>query len=215
MCALHPIPERPTVCTCAADETPEQGRAIRVARMRRLAELGMRLAETVVMEAEAGPPAGAAPDPAAPDPSLRFARVARVVHQITALEDRLANPPAPRAAGLSPARPEPSTPFDSPTDDDQTAETFDIVHALIAKGRTPRAADEATEEIYAEIEDRFDALDLVHRPLGELVAEVAQAFVLRPDWSPWAGEAWVPDAERRWDELMDDDATDDTCAQAP
>ncbi len=102
---------------------PEEPAAERTARhlamLRELAEIGMALARALGQQALAAlaPPAAETPEPApAPtppsriDPGLAFARIARVVRQIIALEariiaDRDAPPRPPRPDGRSDGRP--------------------------------------------------------------------------------------------------------------
>ncbi len=207
-CPLHPEPAK-SACTCAEAETPEQGRARRAARMRRLAELGMRMAETLVEEAEAAAATGVASD--GPDTTQRFARIARVVHQLTALEERLAQPADVRTGdsrGSEAGKPIEATSEDwaCPPDVEKHEDALHIVHALVASDQSPAAADRVLAEINTEIVTHYDQIDLTHRPLGEIVAEVAQAFVLNPDWDAWRGKPWVPDAVRRWEALIAEDA---------
>jgi hypothetical protein len=105
--AIPPEPETP------APESAAQRTERHVRQCRRMAELGMKLAEATAQKALRDQARRSA-DPAAPaakDPAVTFARITNTIHQAIKLEAKLTAPPQPaRARRTAGPKPEPRRP---------------------------------------------------------------------------------------------------------
>ncbi len=169
---------------------PEEAAAERTARhlamLRELAEIGMALARALGQQAlvALAPPAPETPEPApAPpsriDPGLAFARVARVVRQIIALEarivaDRDAPPRPPRPDGRPARRPDRSA-------DPRHATIRRVLHEaarLDARGAAPAPLLRRIDE---RLGDELDADPDQDIPIEEIIAGLCEDLGLGRD----------------------------------
>lgn len=184
------------------DADPKVERAEqRLAMLRELADLAMRMSRDIVERASKAP---ADADPRH-DPAESFARVSRAVRLTLALEARIeedlaaprdgvaavpaagpgatASPAAPRGVWLSPDHP-------SARRNRIRDNVWDVINHEINDLKPATEALDALHERLTEGE-RYDGL--VFRPLRESVEAICADLGLTPDWSRWGEEGFPPD----------------------
>ena len=62
--------------------------------------------------------------------------------------------------------------------------------------RDPRDAADLREDLETRFERNDEFADILHLPLGEIVARISWLLGLDPDWTRWKFELWAPDAAR-------------------
>jgi len=187
----------------------DQRTAEREAMLRRLAEIGMAMAEALADELEEV--RAAAPDaegnrPSVAPLSLAYNRVARAVRQTLAMETQVTDGENRRLAGVAAVKAKAAAEI---AERESRAETGRLIKAMVAHdilGELIEAEHEDDDETWARLHaraneqlvDAKDDEDFADRSMGELVAAVARAIGLCPDWDRWAGEDWAEeDAEDR------------------
>jgi hypothetical protein len=190
-------PEPATADPAAAIVRADQ----RLAMLRRLAELGMKLAEAL---AERVVSASKDPEPRH-DPAGSFARVSRAVRLTLALEAKIEQDLAALRQGGDVT--EASAPKGPPWPED-------IARGAVPKGH-PRAhrnqirdsvwdainheitdiypAQEILDDLHERLveSDRYDAF--LYRPLRESVEAICADLGLTPDWSRWTDDGFPPE----------------------
>jgi hypothetical protein len=173
----------------------------RLAMLRRLAELGMQLAEKLAERAVSSP-SDAEPKH---DPAESFARISRAVRLTLALEAKFEQDlAAPRAAGASAAPtvdPHPRPPFDDPwglKKRDHPSEHRNRIRDNVWDVLNHDVSDvhQATEllgDLHERLTDgeRYDSF--LYRPLRESVEAICNDLGLAPDWSRWTEDGFPPD----------------------
>ena len=167
--------------------------ARRLAVLGELVEIGMEVARGLrdevrtLSDAPDAPRAGSSHDLA-----LTFARVARAIRQTLALEARLVQE---HQTGVKAAR--------------RAAETArqDAVHA--ERAQRSFAVCRAVDDMIGEVPDDPDEDERLHdivdeylpgsavRPLSAVIADIAAALGITPDWSLWADQDWAQDEAQR------------------
>jgi len=177
----------------------------RLAMLRRLAELGMKLAEELAGRAV---PGGDRPEPKH-DPAESFARISRAVRLTLALEAKFEQDLAALRAGGAPAAPtvdpHPRPPFDDPWG--LKKRDHPSAHRNRVRDNVWDVMDHEIDDIYQAQEslddlherltdgERYDSL--LYRPLRESVAAICQDLGLTPDWSRWTDDGFLPDTRNR------------------
>jgi hypothetical protein len=211
-----------------ADEAPDPSVVLaegRLRMLRRLAEIGMELAERT-LNTEAAPAKGR-------DPADAFAPLSRAIRLTLALEAKTAAELRDLKAGVVREREEERT---------RTAERREAAAAKEARERAVKVRElvsEAAEfeiadvyefaQVYHALHERLDEdpayEDLSEHPLRETVERLCKDLMLSPDWSRWDGEGWIKDeaAPRRLRysifnqpsarALLDDDGPDESEAE--
>jgi hypothetical protein len=175
-----PDPDAPGACACggAGDLAGE-----RLAMLHELAQIGMRLARGVEREAEA-------PEAAAGDLALKFARIARAVRQTLALEARIEGELAARAredAAQRAARLERETRA-------RLAGRKTAIRCAVEQAIEAEADDHEFEALFDHLEERLqdrEDTDFLDRPVGELVARICRDLGVTANWSLWEDEDWA------------------------
>jgi hypothetical protein len=196
------MPEMPAT---AAPDHPEQDMPEadtrthqRLAILRELAEIGMRLARGVERQAED-------PEAAPGDVGLVFSRIARAVRQTLALEARFE---AELQTRLLMEQGE--------AEDRRVREAYapisqrsDVVRRAVGQAIEADAEDEDQEEqLFEALDERLDEHedenDYLDRPIGELVAQICKDLGVRADLSLWEDEDWaIEEAAERAPEAVE------------
>ena len=175
----------------------------RLAMLRRLADLGMRLVEELTERAIA---ASGQPEPRH-DPGQSFARASRAVRLTLALEARFEQDLANLRAGGAPSAqtvdPYPQPPFENPSKkkDHPSAHrnrTRDNVWDVMNSEVTDiYPAHELLDDLHERLTEgeRYDRF--LYRPLRESVEAICEDLGLTPDWSRWTEDGFPPDRPDR------------------
>lgn len=204
----HLRPESDDPHVAAAIARAEQRRA----RLERLSEIGMALAEQVGAHAAAA--MAAVNEEAGGDPARAFATVSRAVRMTLALEARFDDQIMAMRRGQLPA---PRGYRSMPADKAGEAEAAHMV-ARQPDPRRDRADKAVREAIHLEVEtitharEKIDALNerlfdseaydvLLDMPVRETVAAICADLGLNPDWDLWSDEVGfvAPPGRRRVD----------------
>ena len=177
-----------------ADEAPDPSVVLaegRLRMLRRLAEIGMELAERT-LNTEAAPAKGR-------DPADAFAPLSRAIRLTLALEAKTDEELRDLKAGGVRVREEERT---------AATERRGAAAAKEAQERAVKVRELVAEAAEAEIADVYEfaprcfALrerldndpayeDLSEHPLRETVERLCKDLMLSPDWSRWDGEGWI------------------------
>ncbi|MDB5479495.1 MAG: hypothetical protein JWO83_548 [Caulobacteraceae bacterium] len=179
--------------------------------LRRLAELGMKLAEEL---AGRGVPGADRPEPKH-DPAESFARISRAVRLTLALEARFEQDLAALREGGAPAAPavdpEAWVPPDDPggwkTRDHPSAHrnrirdnVWDVInHETAITDLLP--SHEILDDLHERLTEGECYDSVLYRPLRESVEAICKDLGLTPDWSRWTEDGFPPDtrnARRDW-----------------
>ena len=158
------------ICETPPDDTRT---AERVAMLRELAQIGMRLAHTIERLAE---------DPETPDRAglaLAFSRVARAVRQTLALEGRLQEELRTGRAQAARA---------------QAARRKTVVRHAVEAAIDAEPDDNEAAHLLASLYERLgdtDEAELLDRPVREIVASICKTLGISPDWTLWQDEPWA------------------------
>ena len=217
--STDPLPERsPPHAQSAAESVAEwlaRDAAERETRqlegLAELAGMAMSLARTVHRQVEArqgvdevGPEAVQALGSL----GTTYARVARTVRQTWALESRIAEARRKRLLGIEAGRAEAAKAAPTAADAEARAAsgrnfTAMAVHSILdelieAEHDDDAAVDRLHNEAYEHLMDAKDDEAFSDRPIGEIVASIAKAIGLNPDWDAWRYEDWAEeDAEAK------------------
>jgi hypothetical protein len=197
----------PTSCDPAATADPAAAAIAqaerRLAMLRRLAELGMKLAEGLAGRAV---PGADHPEPKH-DPADSFARVSRAVRLTLALEAKFEQDLAALRAGGAPAAPTvdpeawvfPDDPGGLKKRDHPSAHrnrirdnVWDVInHETSITDLLP--SHEVLDDLHERLTEgeRYDGV--LYRPLRESVAAICKDLGLTPDWSRWTEDGFPPD----------------------
>src|SRR5579862_904245 len=182
-----PIPAMSAASAAPDPAVPEsdEDRIERHLRMlRRMAEIGMDLLETVREQAQAEPP----PDPVALGNA--FARISRAVRQTMVLEAKIAEERRTRAAEAP--RPTNYNPMLEAVERHRKEDRMAKVRARVAKAIQREAEANEVEDLAADLLERLDDDDidamLLTRPAGEIVARICKDLGLERPWRVWDGE---------------------------
>jgi hypothetical protein len=138
--------------------------------------------------------------------SLAYNRVARAVRQTLAMETQVADAETRRLTGIEAVRDQAAA---DKAERESRAKTGQLIKAMAAHdilGELIEAEHEDDDEAWAQLHakayehlvDAKDREDFDERSMGELIAAVAKALGLCPDWDHWACEDWATeDAEER------------------
>jgi hypothetical protein len=175
-----------------ADDDPSVVRAEgRLRMLRRLAEIGMELAEWT-LNTEAAPSKGQ-------DPADAFARLSRAIRLTLTLEAKTDEALRDLKAGVVRKRKK---------ERKRAARRHEAAAAKEAQERAEKVRELVAEAAEAEIPDayefagRYFALrerldedtayrDCGQRPLREIVERLCKDLMISPDWSRWDGEGWI------------------------
>lgn len=164
-----------------ADAPTDQTRARqRLAMLRELAEIGMRLARDVERQAEE-------PQASRMELGLVFVRIARAVRQTLALEARMQEALATDVRKAEVRRAE----------DVRAAvvQRAKVLRRTVTQAIEADADDADIDHLAYELEerlaDRQDDTDFLDRPVSELIARICKTLGVTPDWSLWEDEAWT------------------------
>ena len=197
--------------TPADPATPEIAQSERrLAMLRRLAELGMQIAEGLARRAVS------AADDAEPkhDPAESFARASRAVRLTLALEARfeqelaalIAGDKAAEASRADPLPEPPRDPSRKPNPLDRASahrnrvrdNVWDVMnHEITDIFRAQETLDDLHERLTEG--DRYDSL--LYRPLRESVEAICNDLGISPDWSRWTEDGFSPETRttrRHW-----------------
>ena len=178
-----------------------------------LATMALSLARTVHRQVEARQ---AVADEVSPEAvqalgslGTAYARAARTLRQTWALENRIAEARRKRLLGIETARAEVAGKA-APTAYDAEAwaasgRNFTAMeaHAILDEMIEAEHDDDDTalrlhNEAYEHLMDAKDDEAFPDRPMGEIVASIAKALGLNPDWNAWRYEDWAEeDAEAK------------------
>jgi len=193
----------PTLCDAPTTAEPAATAIARAERrlamLRRLADLGMQLAEELAGRAVSSS------DRAEPkhDPAESFARISRAVRLTLALEARFEQELAALRAGDAAAAPTvdpyPRPPFDDPAKkkDHPSAHrnrirdnVWDVMNHEVTD---IYPAHEILDDLHERLTEgeRYDSF--LYRPLRESVEAICQDLGLTPDWSRWTEDGFPPD----------------------
>ena len=153
------------------------------ARLGRLADLGLQIAEGLAAQAR-----GTGPQVVEGDLALAFDRVARAVRMAVALEARLsaeARPPAEDAPGADPTGP-------AQARKDRVARIVKRV-AEDQEGLDGFQVDWAARQARERLEHDDIYGQVMTRPVSDLVADICRDLGLTPEWARLAEEAWAQD----------------------
>jgi len=201
----------PASCDTPATAAPAAG-AIeraeqRLAMLRRLAELGMQLAEKLTERALSAP---ADPEPKH-DPAESFARVSRAVRLSLALEAKADQDLAALREGRAPAVPDvdpdawtpPDDPLGKKTRDHPSAHrnrvrdnVWDVInHETAINDLLP--SHEVLDDLHERLTEgeRYDAF--LYRPLRESVEAICKDLGLTFDASRWTEDGFPPDTRNK------------------
>jgi len=163
----------------------------RLRMLRRLAEIGMELAERT-LNTHAAPAKGQ-------DPADAFARLSRAIRLTLTLEAKTDEALRDLKAGVVRRRKK---------EKKRAARRHEAAAAKEAQEREVKVRELVAEAAEAEIPDvyefaqRYHALrerldedsaykDLSQRPLREIVERLCKDLMINPDWSRWDGEGWI------------------------
>ena len=159
----------------------------RLRMLRRLAEIGMELAERT-LNTETAPAKGR-------DPADFYAPISRAIRLTLALEEKTAEKLRDLKAGIVREREEELT---------RTAERRQAaaeeretkVRRLVIQAADAEISDvEVMDGIFGALDERLDEdeayEDFAERPLRETVERLCHDLALNPDWSRWDGEGWI------------------------
>lgn len=159
--------------------------AQRLAMLRELAEIGMRLARGVERQAEE-------PEAAPGDVGLVFSRIARAVRQTLALEARLEEEFQVRAKQEQGDRDyRRAREARAPIDRRSRLVRRAVASAIEADTDDIESAEQLLECLDERLGDREADDDFMGRPIGELVALICKNLGVRADLSLWEDEAWA------------------------
>jgi hypothetical protein len=187
--------EMPIACAAPSDPSQDAREAFacgvahgrteqRLAMLRELSEIGMRLARGVERQAET-------PETASGDLGLAFSRIARAVRQTLALEARLEGE---REACVQEER---------AMRDQQLARAArssverrsKLVRRAVGQAIESDAEENDFEQLFDDLDerlgDREDDDDFLDRPVSELVARICKDLGVAVDWSLWEDEGWA------------------------
>ena len=197
MSGSNSVPPSSESCAAAQVERAEQ----RLAMLRRLAELGMKMAEDL---AGRTPPAAEDPEPRH-DRAESFSRVSRAVRLTLALEAKVDQELSALRNGEAtldgdrgaPPSPDEDPPFGKVPKDHPSAHRNrirDSVWDVIDHEITDLLpAHEALDDLHERLTEgeRYDAF--VFRPLRESVEAICGDLGLTPDWSRWTDAGFPPE----------------------
>jgi hypothetical protein len=175
----------------AADDPSVVLAESRLRMLRRLAEIGMELAERT-LNIQAAPSKGQ-------DPADAFARLSRAIRLTLTLEAKTDEALRDLKAGVVRRRKK---------EKKRAARRHEAAAAKEAQEREVKVRELVAEAAEAEIPDvyefaqRYHALrerldedsaykDLSERPLREIVERLCKDLMISPDWSRWDGEGWI------------------------
>lgn len=176
-----------------ADPCPEAARHAAV--LKRLTEIGMKLAEQLSVQADD-------PDADGAELALRFTRVARAVRQSVALEaqlleqarDHLARAQAAYARNMPPWEKLGLTQAEydsSKRAANRQFETEMIVGRAIKRDPRDRLHDNLRADFHERLLDAADEdLFASDATLAEIIAGICSDLGLSPDWEDWSGKDW-------------------------
>jgi hypothetical protein len=155
----------------------------RLAMLRELSEIGMRLARGVERQAET-------PETASGDLGLAFSRIARAVRQTLALEARLKGEREARVQEERAMR------------DQQLARATrssigrrsKLVRRAVGQAIEADAGEHDFEQLFDDLDERLadrEDDDFLDRPVSELVARICKDLGVTVDWSLWKDEDWA------------------------
>jgi len=195
----------------------ERDAAVREGRqLKGLAELGemsLAMARTVSAQVEAKVAAGLEDGPGADVDvaigrlSMAFTHLGRAVRQSYSLEGRIAEVRRKRMAGVEIVRAEAAAKIaERKAQEDcgrfiNAAHAHDILDEMIeAEHQDQDIVLDLHNQAYALLVEAKDEEDFNDRSTGELVASIAQAIGLNPDWTQWEDEDWAEEdrEERAW-----------------
>jgi hypothetical protein len=179
-----------------ADEAPDPSVLLaesRLRMLRRLAEIGMELAERTLNTQTAAAKGR--------DPADFYAPLSRAIRLTLALEAKTDEALRDLRAGVVRVREEEHT---------RTAERREAASAKEVEERAVRVRDLVAEAAEFEIPDVYEFAHVYHalrerldedaayddcgrRPLRETVERLCKDLMLSPDWSRWDGEGWIKD----------------------
>ena len=224
-----PSPDHAASCArCAADPVTDK----LLARLDLMAEAGMDLVEDLRVRTLARTAAMIAHpeiEPTEPerDVGLMFDRLSRAIRLTTMMQVSLATERRNREqldkAAAAPAAPAEETKRAATAEHAQKirkkAHAKRILDEEIIEHeeRDPRDAADLRETLETRFERNDEFADILHLPLGEIVARISWLLGLDPDWNDWKFELWAPDAARtkRPDTLQSQDRITDPKPAAP
>ena len=203
-----PSPDHAAACArCAADPVTDR----LLARLDLLAEAGMDLVEdlrvrtlarTAAMIAQ--PDTVEATEPER-DVGLMFDRLSRAIRLTTMMQVSLATERRNRealdkaaAVAVQAEETKRAATADHAQKTRKKADAKRIVDEEIIEHeeRDPRDAADLREDLEILFERNNEFADILHLPLGEIVARISWLLGLDPDWNEWKFELWAPDAAR-------------------
>jgi len=163
----------------------------RIRMLRRLAEIGMELAERT-LNTEAAPAKGR-------DPAEFYAPISRAIRLTLALEAKTDEELRDLKAGVVRKREK---------EKKRAARRHEAAAAKEAQERAVKVRDLVAEAAEFEIADVYEFAQVYHalrerldedpayddcgvRPLRETVERLCKDLMLSPDWSRWEGEGWI------------------------
>lgn len=203
--AAHTFADPTASLATAEGADPAERRVAHLAMLDRLAQAAMNIAlemERRVLEASPPPTtvgedapsaASARPERGAADLAMAFDRAARSVRQTLAVYDRIANPPAARAAAAAPS-PAPSGRFDAPARRPVTEVLEDIGWKFTVAGafkpiieQAARAMGKSDIDIKYLVLDAGNLLarmeesgDLLRQPIEQTIEQICRELGLEP-----------------------------------
>jgi hypothetical protein len=153
----------------------------RMAMLRELAEIGMRLARGVERQAQEPQE-----ERRAGDLGLVFSRIARAVRQTLALEAKLDEDRRARHEKAEAERAQARRVRGFM----RKIRAGDIAERVLANETDGEALVESLGERLQDIDDT----DFADRPMGEIVAAICRDLGVEPDWSLWQDEPWAAEA---------------------
>jgi len=193
------------------DAAAREGRQLR--GLAELGEMSLAMARTVSKQVEAKVAAVAGDDPGAEVDvaigrlSMAFTHLGRSVRQSYSLEGRIAEVRRRRMAGVEIVRAEAAARIAERKAHEDCGRMINaaFAHDILDEMIEAEHEDEATivrlhDEAYALLVEAKDEEDFNERATGELVATIAQAIGLNPDWTQWEDEEWAEEdrEERAW-----------------
>jgi len=207
--STDPSPDHAENCArCAGDPVTDR----LLARLDLMAEAGMDLVEDLRVRTLARTAAMLAhPDkvePAEPerDVGLMFDRLSRAIRLTTMMQVSLATDRRNREqldkAAAAPAAAAEETKRAATSEHAQKirkkAHAKRILDEEIIEyeERDPRDAADLREDLETRFERNDEFADILHLPLGEIIARISWLLGLDPDWNRWKFELWAPDAAK-------------------
>jgi hypothetical protein len=187
--------ETPIACTAPSDPSQDAPEAFasgaahgrteqRLAMLRELCEIGMRLARGVERQAEN-------PETASGDLGLAFSRIARAVRQTLALEARLEGEREARVQEERAMRDRQSARATRSSVERRSR----LVRRAVGQAIEADAEESDFEQLFDDLDerlaDREDDDGFLDRPVGELVARICKDLGVAVDWSLWEDEDWA------------------------